>query len=52
LSQAEDPGKAGRIGTAARQWARAEVGTWGDYALRCVGAYRRVLGASTEGLEA
>ncbi len=47
LSALEDAQANRRIGTAAREWARREVGTWDDCAQRYVAIYHRLLGGSS-----
>lgn len=44
LVQVEQPERNHRLGAAARDWARGEVGTWDDCAARYVAIYRRLLG--------
>jgi len=43
LVQAEDPISANEVGNSARRWVRKHVGTWEDYATRCVSAYHDLL---------
>ncbi len=43
LKQAETPEIANEIGAKARMWARGRIGTWDDYAQRCLTAYGDLL---------
>ena len=43
LLQAEDPAVANEVGGRARAWVHQKMGTWDDYASRCVIAYRDLL---------
>ncbi|THF56255.1 glycosyltransferase family 4 protein [Pseudothauera rhizosphaerae] len=43
LLQAEDEETAARIGGAAREWVRERIGTWEDWARRCVDGYEMLL---------
>jgi hypothetical protein len=40
LAQAETPSTASEIGRRTQTWMREQIGTWDDYALRCVDVYR------------
>jgi len=46
LAELEKHGRNGRIGAAARDWARQAVGTWDDCATRYVRMYRRLQGGA------
>lgn len=45
LEQAEDPTVAEQMGRQARAWVHEHIGTWDDYAKRCLQAYRDLLRA-------